>query len=64
MAPRAFDPPPLLVKQYYCLNPRPAGVFGRTSPARGRADFAPPPLPNSRTLGRSEMGEAANECSR
>ena len=43
-------------------NPRPAGVFGRTRPA-GRGGGIPP-LPNSRTRGRSEVGEVANESSR
>ena len=43
--------------------PRHAGVFGRTRPASG-ADSAPPPLPNSRTGGRSETGEEAIESSR
>ena len=37
------------------LNPRPAGVFDRTQPTG---------MPNSRTRGRSEVGEAANESSR
>ena len=43
------------------INPRPAGVFGRTRPAGGGQIL--PPLPNSRTRCRSEVGEAANESS-
>ena len=35
----------------FLLNPRPAWVFGRTRPAGGGG--IPPPLPNSRTRGRS-----------
>ena len=53
------------------FNPRPAGVFGRTRPAGGlwilkRLQILPPPphLPNSRTGGRSEVGEAEIESSR
>ena len=50
---------------YALLNPRPAGVFGRTRPSGegGGGSFFPPP-PNSRTGGRSETGEAAIESSR
>ena len=49
-----------LFQRYARLNTRPAGVFGRTRSAGG-GGFCP--LPNSRTRGRSEVGEAANECS-
>ena len=37
------------------VNPRPAGVFGRTRPAGGGADSAP--LPNSRTDSRRKTGK-------
>ena len=42
------------------VNPRPAGVFGRTRPAGG-GRFCP--LPNSRTDGRRKTGKTANESS-
>ena len=45
------------------LNPRPAGVFGRTRLAGGGGQILSP-LPNSRTRGHSEADEAANERSR
>ena len=58
----ALPPPPGLGASVSCdVNPRPAGVFGRTRPAGGQILL---PLPNSRTGGRSEMGEAAIESSR
>ena len=47
------------------VNPRPAGVFGRSRPAGGgEGGRFCPPLPNSRTRCRSEVGEVANESSR
>ena len=44
------------------LNPRPAGVFGRTRPAGG-GQILPLPLSNSRTDGRRKTGKTANESS-
>ena len=44
-------------------KPSSAWVFGRTRPAGGGGADSEP-LPNSQTLGGSEVGEAANESSR
>ena len=44
------------------LNLAPLGYLAGRGPLGGGADSDP--LPNSQTLGRSEVGEAANESSR
>ena len=43
------------------INPRPLGYSAERAPLGG--DFAPP-LANSKTRGRNEVGDAANESSR
>ena len=47
----------------YVTNPRPAGVFGRTSPAGG-GEILPPPHPSCLTRKREAVGRRARRQSK